>query len=195
MAADLFTLSELASYLQRDLDTSSALIAQQTAQAAVRTYCRQDLTSATYSAVKLPIRPSGEFWRVDLPQRPVTAVSTVAVNGTTYTLGTDWAWDGLSSYIRLARLVYTTSGFQDEPVATVTYTAGYATVPPDVKGVALAAAARQYDNPRGLRSESIDDYTGTRAGSDDDLAGVSLLAGEKALLDPYRVRAGSVTIQ
>lgn len=192
MAADLFTLSELASYLQRDLDTATALLAQQGAQKIVRTYCRQDITSATYTAANLAIRAEDTYWRVDLPQRPVSAVTTVSVNGTAYTLGTDYAWNGASAYIRLARLVYTSASFQDEPRATVTYTAGYSTTPEDVKDVALAVAARQYDNPRGLRMESIDDYSGTRAGADDDLAGVSLLAAEKAILDRYRVRSGSV---
>ena len=195
MAADLFTLSELASYLQRDLDTSSALLAQTTAQGIVRAYCRQDITTGTYVAANLPIVAQGAYWQVTLPQRPVTAVSSVAVNGTTYTLGTDYAWNGSSPTIKLARLVYTSAAFQDDPRATVTYTAGYATAPLDVKGVALAVAARQYDNPRGLRMESIDDYSGTRAGSDDDLAGVSLLLPEKAVLDRYRVTAGSVVLR
>lgn len=189
---DLFTLPELASYLQRDLDTSTATLAQAAGQRIVRTYLRQDITTATYTGVKLRIFPNGKAWRVDLPQRPVTAVSSVAVNGTTYVLGTNYAWDGLSPYIRLADLTYTTAAFQDDPVATVTYTAGYATIPDDVKNVAIAVAGRQYDNPRGLRSESIDDYTGTRAGSDDDLAGLTLLPPERKILDPYRRTAGSV---
>ncbi len=189
---DLFTLSELASYLQRDLDTASATLAQQGAQAIVRGYCRQDFTAATYTSANLPIVADGGYWRVDLPQRPVTAVSSVSVNSTAYTLGTDYAWNGSSPYIRLSRLVYTSAAFQDEPRATVTYSAGYATVPADVKDVALAVAARQYDNPRGLRMESIDDYSGTRAGSDNDLAGVSLLLPEKAILNRYRITAGSV---
>lgn len=189
---DLFTLPELASYLQRDLDTATATLAQQGAQEIVRAYTRQELTQGTYTAAVLPIVAAGDSWRVDLPQRPVTAVTTVVVNGTTYTLGTDWAWNGYSPWIRLARLVYATDAFQDAPTATVTYVAGYATAPPDVKAVALAIAARQYDNPRGLRMESIDDYSGTRAGSDDDLAGVSLLLPEKAILDRYRIRTGSL---
>ena len=189
---DLFTVSELASYLQRDLDTSSATLAKDSGQAIVRGYCRQDISSATYTGVKLRCVPDKAYWRVDLPQRPVTAVSSVAVNGTAYVLGTNYAWDGLSPYIRLSDLTYSTAAFQDSPVATVTYTAGYATIPAEVKAVALAVAGRQYDNPRGLRSESIDDYSGTHAGSDADLAGTSLLPPERAILDRYRITAGSV---
>lgn len=36
--------------------------------------------------------------------------------------------------------------------------------PAGVKGVALAAAARAYDNPTGLRSSSVDDFAQTYAG-------------------------------
>ena len=104
MAIDMFTLSELASYLQRDLDTASATLAQASGQRIVRTYLRQDVTTATYTGAKLRIVPDRTSWRVDLPQRPVTAVSSVAVNGTTYVLGTNYAWDGVSPYIRLADL-------------------------------------------------------------------------------------------
>jgi hypothetical protein len=42
---DLFTLAELASYLQRDLDTASATLAQQGAQELIRGYVQQNLTS------------------------------------------------------------------------------------------------------------------------------------------------------
>ena len=75
--ADLFTLEELASYLQRDLDTATAVIAQKSAQAAVRRYCRRDFTSTAYTDSLLPIEASGDSYVVRLPQRPVTAVTSV----------------------------------------------------------------------------------------------------------------------
>lgn len=192
--ADLFTVSELASYLQRDVDTSSAALAKDSAQAIVRAWCRQEITQATYTDTVLPIVSLDWTWGVLLPQRPVTAVSSVSVNGTPYTLGVEYAWNGISPWIRLAQRTWTTSSFQDEPTAVVTYTAGYATVPAEVKAVALAVAARQYDNPQGLRQVSIDDYSETRAGADDDLAGVSLLAAERHILKRYRATAGSVRV-
>lgn len=190
--ADLFTVSELASYLQRDLDTSSATLAKESAQGIVRAYCRQEITSATYTDTKLRIEVDGWSWAVRFPQFPVTAVSSVAVNGVTYVSGTDYAWDGMSPYIRLRKVDESADTFEDFPAATVTYTAGYPTVPPAVKAVALAVAARQYDNPQGLRQVSVDDYSETRAGADDDLAGTSLLAAEKRILDVYRRTVGSV---
>jgi hypothetical protein len=83
-----------------------------------------------------------------------------------------------------------------EDQAVVTYTAGYSTVPGNVKAVALAVAGRIYDNPQGLRSRQIDDYSETRAGDDDDLAGVSLLPTEERRLRRYRLGAvGSVPVR
>lgn len=193
--ADLFTVSELASYLQRDLDTASATLAKDSAQAIVRQYAQQEFTSTTYTGALLPIDVHGWSYVVNFPQRPVTAVTSVAVNGTTYVSGDDYAWNGYAPFIRLSYVEAGTATFADDPVATVTYTAGFSTVPADVKAVALAVAARQYDNPRGIRQESIDDYSVSRAGADDDLAGVTLLKAEQRILDRYRVRAGSVPIR
>lgn len=190
--ADLFTVSDLAAYLQRDLDTSSATLAKDSAQGIVRAYCRQEITTATYTSTKLKIDVDGWSYAVRFPQFPVTAVTDVSVNGVTYVSGTDYAWDGMSPMIRLRKVDESSASFEDFPVAVVTYTAGYPTAPPAVKAVALAVAARQYDNPQGLRQVSIDDYSETRAGADDDLAGTSLLAAEKRILDVYKRRVGSV---
>lgn len=190
--ADLFTVSDLAAYLQRDLDTSSATLAKDSAQGLVRAYCRQEITTAVYTDAKLRIDVADWSYVVRFPQFPVTAVSSVAVNGVTYVNGTDYAWDGISPRIRLRKIDEAAASFEDFPVATVTYTAGYPTTPPAVKAVALAVAARQYDNPQGLRQVSVDDYSETRAGADDDLAGTSLLAAEKRILDVYKRRVGSV---
>lgn len=190
---DLFTLTELASYLQRDLDTASATLARAAAQSIVRGYCKQELTDADYTAVILPIEPVDWSWGVYLPERPVTAVTSVAVNGTVYVEGTDYAWDGYSDLIRLRYRVFSTDAFQVEPHAVVSYSAGFATVPETVKAVALAVASRQYDNPTGNRSVQLDDYAATKAGADEDLAGASLLAGEKLILRDFKRRAGTVT--
>jgi hypothetical protein len=193
--ADLFTLSELASYLQRDLDTASATLAQAGAQSLVRGYLQQDVNTQTYTGALLPIDAHGDYWGVYLPQRPVTAVTSVSVSGTTYTLGTGYAWNGFSQWVLLADKTFTTAQFSDDPVAVITYTAGYATVPDPIKIVALSVAARLYDNPRGIRQESIDDYSFTRGGNDDTMAGVGMLSTERLLLAPYKMRAGSVRVR
>jgi hypothetical protein len=191
--ADLFTLSELASYLQRDLDTSSATLAREEAMGIVRDHCRQEITTATHTH-RLPVSYDRRGWFVAVPERPLTAVTTVVVNGTTVTTHTV---DLLNSQVRLVDGVPTDDADEDvEDQAVVTYTAGYATVPANVKAVALAVAGRIYDNPQGLRSRQIDDYSETRAGDDQDLAGVTLLPREERLLRRYRVGAvGSVVVR
>jgi hypothetical protein len=193
--ADLVTATELAAYLQRDLDTSSATQAVKQASGIVRAWTRQNIDQQTYTGVLLPIESYDWSWGVQLPQRPVTAVTSVAVNGTTYTLGVDYAWNGFSPWIRLAQRTWTTSAWQDEPVATVTYTAGYTTVPDEVKAVVCGVAGRIYDNPTGLRTYAIDDHSETYAGADDQLAGLALLAPERAILKRYRAAAGSVRVK
>lgn len=194
-AAGLFDLDELDSFLDITADATRAVLARHAAQGLIRSHCRQNITRATYTA-SLPIEagPDG-FYVVRLPQRPVVAVSTVTVNGTAYTSGTDYSWDGVSDHVRLAYREWSTAAFQGEPRAVVAYTAGYVAAPAAVRAVALSVAARAYDNPSGLRSESIDDYSATRAGTDDDLAGITLTAAEKAALKPYRLTAGSLVLR
>ncbi len=194
-SAGLFDLDELGTLLDVTADMNRAVLARHAAQGLVRSYCRQNVTRAAYTA-SLPIEagPDG-FYVVRLPQRPVVAVSSVTVNGTAYTSGTDYSWDGVSDHVRLAYREWSTATFQGPPRAVVVYTAGYVAAPAAVRTVALSVAARVYDNPSGLRSESIDDYSTTRAGSDDDLAGIALTAAEKAALRPYRLTAGSLVLR
>jgi hypothetical protein len=192
--ANFATPTELAALLKADVDTTSATQALTFATAIVRAFTGQNIEQRTYTGVILPIVSIDSTWGVRLPQRPVTAVSSVAVNGTTYTLGTDYAWNGWAPYIRLAKTTDSTATFQDEPQATVTYTAGYATVPDEVKAVTLGVAVRMYDNPTGLRTFSIDDHAETFAGGDSEIAGVSLLAPERSILRRYRERVGSVRV-
>lgn len=191
--ADLFTLSELASYLQRDLDTSSATLARDMAHGIVRDHCRQEITTATVTR-RLPVVYDRRGWYVQIPEQNLTAVTTVVVNGTTVTTHTV---DLLNRQVRLVDGVPTDDADEDvEDQAVVTYTAGYSTVPGNVKAVALAVAGRIYDNPQGLRSRQVDDYSETRAGDDDDLAGVSLLPTEERRLRRYRLGSvGSVPVR
>ena len=194
-AAGLFDLDELATLLDVTADATRAVMARHCAHGLIRSYCRQNITRSTYTA-SLPVEAGSDgYYVVRLPQRPVFAVSSVTVNGTAYTSGTDYSWDGVSDHVRLAYREWSTAAFQGEPRAVVAYTAGYVAAPAAVRAVALSVAARAYDNPSGLRSESIDDYSATRAGTDDDLAGITLTAAEKAALKPYRLTAGSLVLR
>jgi hypothetical protein len=159
----------------------------------VRDHCRQQITRATYTT-RLAVDCDRRGWFIAIPEGPLRSVTTVVVNGTTVTTHTV---DLLNGKVRLPSGVPTEDADDDvEDQAVVTYVAGYDTVPGNVRAVTLALAIRLYDNPQGLRSRQIDDYSETRAGNDDDLAGVSLLPGEERRLRRYRLGAvGSVAVR
>lgn len=179
---DLFIVggldSDLATYLQRDLDSASERLAHDIAKALVEDETGP-ITSAS-STVTLPIEKCG---LVHLPARIVTAVTAVQYGGTAAV----YTWEKPFPRIRLSSYLLEVVPFTIDywPTVDVTFTHGWATVPPLVKAVALSVAARVYDNPSGLRSEQIDDYSATRAGTDDDLAGVSLTETERRTLARY----------
>jgi hypothetical protein len=164
------------------------------AESLVRGYCRQTLSEAT-TTVTLPVQLSDAGWYVDLPERPVQAVTAVKVNGTAYVAGTDYQVVG--ERIWLATLADSTDDFAPVDFAEVTYDHGYASGTQDfeqIAAVTLSAAGRIYDNPRGMRSESVEGYTYTRGGAGDDILGATLSATEKQALGRYRRMAGVVRV-
>lgn len=194
--ADLCTPEQLAGFLQvASVDTYSANQACDGATAAIRRYTRRHFTAATWTDERLPVTRDRDCgWVIELPQRPVDAVTAVEVNGTAVTYEVDLLLGrvAITGFLPAAAV-----GVSDQ--AVVSYTSLDAGDLADVRLIALAIAGRAYDNPRGLRSETsaLDDHseTFTRAGTDDALAGVALLDAEKAMLDPYRRRVGSVRIR
>lgn len=174
----LFELTDLAAYLQQDIDTATATVARTIATGIVTGYTNQAIEADTYTQV-LPISTG---LTIRLPQRPVTDVDSVTLDGTAWTETTQWRWDGVS-----AQVVLEEQPPLDTWVATVVYDAGYAVVPDLVKAVALGVAARAYTNPSRASSQSIDDYSVSHASES-----AGLLPEEKNLLKRYRVRAGTV---
>jgi hypothetical protein len=142
------TPTELAGFLQQDLDTYTAT---QALTLASTEFARE--ADAAFSATTVT-------WGTDVdgclllepPFRPITAVSQVRVNGAVVT-----GWS-----LRNNRL-YRTSGFGwyysvQPDYVEVDLTYGYTSVPDDVKLAVLEIAAGRYSNPTGVASESIDDY-------------------------------------
>ena len=177
----LFELTDLAAYLQQDIDTASATVARTMATGVITGYTNQLIESATYTHL-LPI---GSGLTIRLPQRPVTAITSVTVDGTALTRSTQWDWDGISDVVVFDDW---TPDDEDQWQATVVYTAGHATVPDDITAVALSVAGRLYNATPGLVAESIDDYraqyaTGTAVGLQDH---------EKQILRKYKQRLGSI---
>jgi hypothetical protein len=143
------TASELASYLQQDLDTASATLALTLASGAFSGAAETWFTPTTTTWSALAEGCSV----LELPFKPVTAVSAVRINGATIT---GWTLRQGSLY-RLAGFGYLRAWPPDEVAVDLTH--GYATAPDEVKLATLEIAAGLYENPTGAASESIDDYT------------------------------------
>lgn len=176
--------TDLATYLQITYSAGDTALAQAVTLSCglVTAYTGQYIESATYTHT-LPI---GGDLTIRLPQRPVTAVTSVTVDGTALVSGTDYDWDGISPTIAL-------DGFapsdETEWVAVVVYTAGYATVPADVKAATLSVGAALYSGAPGITSESIDDY---RVSYETSRGEGGLNDYERSILRRYRARFGTI---
>lgn len=189
--ADLFTLPELASKVQTDLDTASADQARADATALIEAYTHRSFTEQVeVTEVK---KVNGGKVRL---RQPVATIDTVLLVDGDNRLPTSWVFDGIATIIIGPATTIINLPERDYSFSTVevTYTHGYTAVPADVKAVGLALAARNYQNPGGLRSETIGNYSYTNAGADDDVAGSGLLAAERATLNAYRVRSRTVVL-
>jgi hypothetical protein len=144
----LVTAAELASYLQvPEVDTASAEQAIRTASGWV-----ESKTGVAFTPRTSTLRLSGSLATIlELPVRPVTAVTAVTIDGTAYT---DFS---LTAGGQLYRELTWRTGFGPQVVApTVKY--GCAAPPDDIKGVVLEMSGGIYDGRLGVRSEQIDDY-------------------------------------
>lgn len=180
----LFELTELASFLQTDLDTASADLARELATGLVESETGK--LEATTSTFDVPIRLGSGLPELELPSPAVGSVDSIVVDGTALDPD-DWQLHP-GGWVELFELPSTTDA-RTPTTATVTASIGCAVVPAVAKAVALSVAARIYDNSRGLRSETIDGYTYTRAGADDALAGVTLFETERVALSSLRPTA------
>lgn len=101
---------------------------------------------------------------IRLPQRPVTAVTSVAlIDGATSITVTGWTWDGLD-LIDLGRATTSTAPVSDAQTFRVTYTHGYppGQIPGLLLSIVCGAAARTLTAPSlvdGLTGETIGQYS------------------------------------
>lgn len=155
MADQLATPSDLASWLQQDLDASTATLLVECATGVVQGVTGQRLVRLTTT----PTLPGVCSQWLNLPQWPVVSVATVVLDGVTIT---DWRKNG----VRLWRA----AGWQPslvQPVeVAVTYTHGYLSTDQYLqaaRGAVLSLCAPFYSNPDGAGSVKIDDYAATFA--------------------------------
>ncbi|MBZ4319533.1 hypothetical protein [Streptomyces huiliensis] len=151
-------------------------MALDTASAIVRAEARQSFTRR-HTTVALYPRAG---WAT-LPQRPVITVDAVRAGSV---LDPVSGWTLVRDRIRLPRSV-------GGPVV-VTYTHGYATVPPDVRAVVLTLAGRVLNNPADLRQETVGGVSVTYAS---ETIGASLAPADRDLLARYRRVAAVVRLK
>lgn len=214
MADQLATPADLASLLQQDVDTATATVLIEAATSVVQEACGgQRIVQVVDDQVA--IEGITDSW-LTLPQLPVTAVSSVVLDGVTLStsandykvvgaklwrrLGwqTNWGWpiDWPYPVWGINGTPFNWQGMLSEPsVVVVTYTHGYAPGAQQLqlaRTAVLSLAATGYSNPSGASSESIDDY---RVSFDAAIARMQLGEHMRALLaKKYGRRAALVRI-
>jgi hypothetical protein len=164
MADQLVTPSELASFLQQDVDTATANLLINLATAKVQAACGQRLVSATSTFV-IDVDMCECDHYLALPQMPVRSVGSVLIDGVA-----DTTW--LLRSQRLWRLYgWNTNPNAPTQVTVQTVAHGYLA---GAQGLELARdytfalAGAGYSNPSGgaVQSEQIDDYRVSYADAD-----------------------------
>lgn len=162
MADQLVTPSELASFLQMDLDTATATLLIELATGKVQDAAGQLLLDGTSTAV-VDVDMCEYDQYLALPQWPVRSVASVLIDGVA-----DTVWKLRSQ--QLWRLY----GWNTNPNAPTqvkaTWTHGFPTGAQGLqlaRDMTLALAAAGYGNPGGsVQSEQIDDYRVSYAEAD-----------------------------
>jgi hypothetical protein len=169
VADQLASPSDLASLLQKDVDTASATLAIEVCTAVVQAAADgQRIVQVVGDTAT--VTGTTEQW-LRLPQWPVTAVSLVALDGTALTAGLPGS--GASTYRLVGDRLYRGSGWQTycgEPsTVSFTFTHGYATGDQRLqlgRGAVLSLGRGLFENPSGVISEKIDDYAVAYAAAD-----------------------------
>lgn len=188
MAADqLATPADLASALQQDLDASTATLWVEVATAVVQAAAGQRILEVVDDTATL--LGTTDSW-LDLPQRPVTAVTSVELDGEPIT---DWQLFGSRMYRRCG---WATCWTEPSKVVVVN-THGYPNADQGLqlaRGAVLGLAQAAYSNPAAgsVSREQIDDYAVAYAAVQAAMDASPALAS--ALRRQYGRRAGLVRI-
>jgi hypothetical protein len=197
--AQFASANELADFLGRsieDEEVARADLLLQLASAAVQAAAQQTIALVEDDEVSLMGNYSGELW---LPERPVIDVSEITVRHgwgqaavVTVPVG-EIQWERRGLVQRALANVETNGpclpyGGWGGPLATVdvTYSHGWQTVPDDLRGVALAVAARSFANPNGVRSKTIEGSISVTYSDATADVGVGLSEDEHRICRRYR---------
>lgn len=191
--ADLATPDDVVARLGRDLTSVeaakvAALLTD--ASASVRNYTHQTISQVVGDTVQVSVRNG----KLRLPQRPVTAVTSVNNLGA---LPLYYQWLG-NDTIAMGPTGINAFGWEPfrNPVGTVqvVYTHGYSTIPDDIIGVVCSIVLRalgREPTDAGITSESIQGYSYS-LGSTGAAGAFGLLQGEKDILENYLRVGGQV---
>lgn len=162
MADTLASPSDLASFLQEDVDTATATLLMETATGIIQATVGQRIVQVIDDVVVLDLEACDRSLWLDLPQRPVTAVSAVMVGATAVPSG-DYAVQLSRGRLwrRTGWKLATTMSWLAPSTVTVTYTHGYPAGDQRLQAArqaALSLASSAYANPSGATREQIDDY-------------------------------------
>lgn len=190
--------SDLNLFLQRTVDSPTATLLLSIATSAIQSAVGQTLTYVADDVVDLVVTEN----RIILPQRPVVDVTAVqGLTGSEWVVVQDvimpvylldgginsaWASDSATeapwwSYV--AQLPW--------PLASVTYSHGFQTIPDDLRGICLTVAGRMASNPVGLTSEQVANVSFSYAQMS-TASGFS--AFEQAVIDKYRRQSGTLRL-
>ena len=174
-SSDLCTLADVKELLDEtttDYDADLNLLID-AASEYIEQFCDRAFYTTTYTSEKYDGNGEDDFWPHNYP---VTAISSLAISGSTVTESADYSGSGYFLYDRPqnapSRIHYDGGFSEGHQNVVISYTAGYATIPSD-----LAQACRdlviwkfkQRKEP-GIKSEHIGNYSYTRG--DLEAAGV-----------------------
>lgn len=194
MADQLATLQDLADAMQvplASIPTATGTLLLETATAVVQAVVQQRLVQVAGDS--LTLTGNTDSW-LDLPELPVTAVTSVTLDGTALTSGIE-----ATNYKLRGNRLWRTDGWQTyvgQPSdIVVLYTHGYASGAQQLqlaRSAVLSLAKGGFVNPSGVKSESIDDYNV----SYQDMAAQMEASGflKSALRRQYARRAGLVRL-
>lgn len=178
----IITTEELAAFMGRTFTASETAQAQaiiDVVEGAIESETGVSFTPVTDDEIRLQADGHGI---IELRSRPVTAVSSVTdVTG----VEIDYVeFDGLSTLYNL----------YPNQVIDLVYSHGFATVPKDIKGVALGSASRVMYNPSGLRQETVGAISVTYPGVGGEAGTINFSSLERAILAKYGENAASMRL-
>jgi len=213
---DLATIDDVTAILQRELTPAEVTNATRLlgmASAVVRRYTRQTLTQVLNDSITLP----GNWEQaLVLPQRPVTAVHSVVINGVTlpsvsYVLNDNVLFLSTGSYspdfgpmnwgnFGLMGPAGSVNGPQysgpswQGPASriTVSYDHGYDEVPGDIVNIVAGMVAFAIASPVGVNMERVGGYQVAYSRSEG--GSMALQEADKKALADYRRRSGTTSI-